>query len=223
MREVHLHVRRYAVEELPAAPEALAGWLRERFEEKDARLDRFYSRRLSRLMPAGSSRHLRGGGRTLTGLRPGGTSRRFAGAFCRVSPASRTDRVLVRLPPGGRSRRISRARPGRDTCSATGGGSPWPRTRAPALFRQRFVGGPAIDLVEADVVQRLAFGTAGLAARQSGAAGGLSAAGRGRSSFRATVASPERRRRSGLAALDRQRCGRRDHRQRGEGRHDAGQ
>ncbi len=43
MREVHLHVRRYAVEELPAAPEALAGWLRERFEEKDARLDRFYA------------------------------------------------------------------------------------------------------------------------------------------------------------------------------------
>lgn len=43
MREVHLHVRRYALEELPAAPEALAGWLRERFEEKDARLDRFYA------------------------------------------------------------------------------------------------------------------------------------------------------------------------------------
>jgi len=43
MREVHLHVRRYALAELPAAPEALAGWLRERFEEKDARLDRFYS------------------------------------------------------------------------------------------------------------------------------------------------------------------------------------
>ncbi len=43
MREVHLHVRRYTVEELPAAPEALAEWLRERFEEKDARLDRFYA------------------------------------------------------------------------------------------------------------------------------------------------------------------------------------
>ncbi len=43
MREVHLHVRRYAVDELPAAPEALADWLRERFAEKDARLDRFYA------------------------------------------------------------------------------------------------------------------------------------------------------------------------------------
>lgn len=43
MREVHLHVRRYAVDELPVAPEALAEWLRARFEEKDARLDRFYA------------------------------------------------------------------------------------------------------------------------------------------------------------------------------------
>lgn len=43
MREVHLHVRRYALAELPAAPEALAAWLRDRFEEKDARLDRFYA------------------------------------------------------------------------------------------------------------------------------------------------------------------------------------
>ncbi|KAB2955286.1 MAG: acyltransferase [Thermoanaerobaculia bacterium] len=42
MREVHLHVRRYAVAELPAAPEALGEWLRARFEEKDALLDRFY-------------------------------------------------------------------------------------------------------------------------------------------------------------------------------------
>lgn len=43
MREVHLHVRRHAVEELPAAPEALAAWLHQRFEEKDDRLERFYA------------------------------------------------------------------------------------------------------------------------------------------------------------------------------------
>ena len=43
MREVHLHVRRHAVAELPAGPEALAGWLHERFAEKDERLDRFYA------------------------------------------------------------------------------------------------------------------------------------------------------------------------------------
>lgn len=43
MREVHLHVRRFAVAELPTAPEGLGAWLHERFEEKDARLDRFYS------------------------------------------------------------------------------------------------------------------------------------------------------------------------------------
>lgn len=42
MREVHLHVRRHAIAELPAAPEALAAWLRGRFEEKDRLLDRFY-------------------------------------------------------------------------------------------------------------------------------------------------------------------------------------
>lgn len=43
MREVHLHVRRYAVHELPASQEGLADWLRERFVEKDERLDRFYA------------------------------------------------------------------------------------------------------------------------------------------------------------------------------------
>ena len=43
MREVHLHVQRFAAAELPSAPEALAEWLRERFEEKDERLDRFYA------------------------------------------------------------------------------------------------------------------------------------------------------------------------------------
>ncbi len=43
MREVHLHVRRFAATELPSAPEALAEWLRDRFEEKDERLERFYA------------------------------------------------------------------------------------------------------------------------------------------------------------------------------------
>lgn len=43
MREVHLHVRRYALDELPAEQEALADWLRDRFVEKDERLDRFYA------------------------------------------------------------------------------------------------------------------------------------------------------------------------------------
>jgi len=43
MREVHLDVRRYPLAELPAAPEALAAWLAERFREKDARLERFYA------------------------------------------------------------------------------------------------------------------------------------------------------------------------------------
>lgn len=43
MREVHLHARRHAITDLPAAPEALALWLQERFAEKDARLDRFYA------------------------------------------------------------------------------------------------------------------------------------------------------------------------------------
>jgi len=43
MREVHLHVRRYPLTELPASPEALAAWLEERFREKDERLERFYA------------------------------------------------------------------------------------------------------------------------------------------------------------------------------------
>lgn len=43
MREVHLHVRRYPLAELPASPEALAAWLEERFREKDERLERFYA------------------------------------------------------------------------------------------------------------------------------------------------------------------------------------
>ena len=43
MREVHLDVRRFAVAELPSAPEALAHWLHDRFADKDERLDRFYA------------------------------------------------------------------------------------------------------------------------------------------------------------------------------------
>lgn len=43
MREVHLDVRRFAVAELPSAPDALAHWLQERFSDKDERLDRFYA------------------------------------------------------------------------------------------------------------------------------------------------------------------------------------
>lgn len=43
MREVHVHVRRYALDELPTAPDELAAWLRDRFVEKDERLARFYA------------------------------------------------------------------------------------------------------------------------------------------------------------------------------------
>ena len=40
---VHLHVRRFAIEGLPEAGDALAGWLRSRWSEKDALLERFYT------------------------------------------------------------------------------------------------------------------------------------------------------------------------------------
>lgn len=43
MREVHVDVRRYALADLPQAPEELAAWLQRRFEEKDDRLARFYA------------------------------------------------------------------------------------------------------------------------------------------------------------------------------------
>jgi len=43
MREVHVHVRRYALDELPQAPDELAAWLQQRFTEKDERLARFYA------------------------------------------------------------------------------------------------------------------------------------------------------------------------------------
>jgi len=42
VREIHLHVRRYAVDELPRQEHELAAWLRERFVEKDLLLERFY-------------------------------------------------------------------------------------------------------------------------------------------------------------------------------------
>ena len=43
VRKVHLDVRRYAMDALPENEEALSGWLVKRFEEKDRRLDSFYS------------------------------------------------------------------------------------------------------------------------------------------------------------------------------------
>jgi lysocardiolipin and lysophospholipid acyltransferase len=42
VREAHLHVRRFAVEELPEHAEDLSRWLVERFEEKDRLLAHFY-------------------------------------------------------------------------------------------------------------------------------------------------------------------------------------
>jgi lysophosphatidic acid acyltransferase/lysophosphatidylinositol acyltransferase len=41
-RDIHVHVRRFPMQDLPRDPEALAEWLRGRFVEKDARLDAFY-------------------------------------------------------------------------------------------------------------------------------------------------------------------------------------
>jgi len=40
--QAHLHVRRYPVDELPDAPEQLADWLFERFQEKDGLLAHYY-------------------------------------------------------------------------------------------------------------------------------------------------------------------------------------
>ncbi len=42
VRQVHLHVRRFAIESLPAARHDLEQWVRDRFVEKDALLDHFY-------------------------------------------------------------------------------------------------------------------------------------------------------------------------------------
>ncbi len=41
-RTAHMHVQRFPTGELPEGPEALAGWLQERWQEKDERLERFY-------------------------------------------------------------------------------------------------------------------------------------------------------------------------------------
>jgi 1-acyl-sn-glycerol-3-phosphate acyltransferase len=43
VRKVHLDVRRYAIDALPEDGDALSLWLIKRFEEKDRRLDSFYS------------------------------------------------------------------------------------------------------------------------------------------------------------------------------------
>ncbi len=43
VRRIHLHVRRFPVDELPALEEELAAWLRQRFAEKDRLLAHFYA------------------------------------------------------------------------------------------------------------------------------------------------------------------------------------
>ncbi len=43
VRREHLHVRRFPIETLPHDPAALCDWLRERFVEKDALLERLYT------------------------------------------------------------------------------------------------------------------------------------------------------------------------------------
>jgi len=43
VRCVHVHIRRFAIETLPREEEALAQWLRDRFEEKDRLLATFYA------------------------------------------------------------------------------------------------------------------------------------------------------------------------------------
>ena len=42
VKKVHVHVRRYGIEELPEQEEALTAWLVERYEEKDLILDTYY-------------------------------------------------------------------------------------------------------------------------------------------------------------------------------------
>ncbi|XP_068009806.1 lysocardiolipin acyltransferase 1 isoform X1 [Melanerpes formicivorus] len=41
-KEIHFHVRRYPIEAVPAAPEELQLWCRQRWQEKEERLRRFY-------------------------------------------------------------------------------------------------------------------------------------------------------------------------------------
>ncbi|MCU0305771.1 MAG: lysophospholipid acyltransferase family protein [Thermoanaerobaculales bacterium] len=43
VKEIHVHVRRFPVDELPELEAELAQWLRDRFYEKDALLERFYA------------------------------------------------------------------------------------------------------------------------------------------------------------------------------------
>lgn len=43
VRRIHVHVRRFAVDELPAGTDDLSEWLIERFQVKDELLERFYS------------------------------------------------------------------------------------------------------------------------------------------------------------------------------------
>jgi len=43
VRQVHVHVRRYTITELPRGEKALEDWLRIRFEEKDLLLDQYYA------------------------------------------------------------------------------------------------------------------------------------------------------------------------------------
>ena len=43
VHKTHLHVRRFAMEELPQESEALARWITDRFEEKDRLLEHFYT------------------------------------------------------------------------------------------------------------------------------------------------------------------------------------
>ena len=43
VRQVHVHVRRYAIIDMPRGEKALEDWLRIRFEEKDLLLDQYYA------------------------------------------------------------------------------------------------------------------------------------------------------------------------------------
>lgn len=114
-------------------------------------------------MPEGSSRHQSARRRqALTGL---SLAALLAASLAPSAgfAASRTDRVLVRLPPGRTLPQDLARTPGARHLFGNWWRLPLAAGESVGAFRQRFVGGTAIDLVEADVVQRLAFGTAGLA------------------------------------------------------------
>lgn len=78
--------------------------------------------------------------------------------------ATRTDRVVVRLALGQRLPPGLARTPGARHLFGNWWRLPLLEDESPGLFRQRWVGSPEIELVEADAVQRLAFGSAGLAA-----------------------------------------------------------